>query len=92
MGTYFIQISISTWLERNRTFGKLFSLGSSSGLQVDVIEEAHGLKLSPAVRFPLAISTVSDAEMTGPLKTTTEQVVGYTLSKIVRALSPVSHR
>ena len=60
-------------------------------LGVDFTEEAFSLKLSPAVRFPLVISTVSDAEMTGPLKTAAEQVVTYAVSKISYALCTISH-
>ena len=60
-------------------------------LGVDFTEEAFSLKLSPAVRFPLVISTVSDAEMTGPLKTAAEQVVTYAVSKISCALCTISH-
>lgn len=55
---------------------------------VDCTEEALSLKLSAAVRFSLVISTISDAEMTGPLKTAAEQVVTYAVSKISYALSP----
>ena len=60
-------------------------------LGVDFTEEAFSLKLSPAVRFPLVISTISDAEMTGPLKTAAEQVVTYAVSKISYALCTISH-
>ena len=61
-------------------------------VQVDFIEEVHSLKLSPVVRLPSVISTISDVEMTGPLKTTTEQVVTCTVSQILYALSTVSHQ
>ena len=58
---------------------------------VDFTEEALSLKLSPAVRFSLVISTISDAEMTGPLKTAAEQVVTCAVSKISYALCTISH-
>ena len=87
------QISITGRWERR--FGKLFSLWALSFfsvfLGVDFTEEALSLKLSPAVRFSLVISTISDAEMTGPLKTAAEQVVAYAVSKISYALCTISH-
>lgn len=78
--------------EKNVRFGELFSPGTPSGFQVDFIDETPGLKLSPAVRFPLVISTISDAELTGSLKTATEQVGTYILLKMFHALSTKSHR
>ena len=64
--------SASMQQQRSAGPGKSFSLGTPAGFQTDFLEEAPGLKLSPAVRFPLAISTISDAELTGPLKTAAE--------------------
>lgn len=71
---------------------KIMFSAAPSGFQVDFTEEAHHLKLSPAVGFPLVISTISDAEMTGPWKTAAEQVVTCILFRIFPALGTKSHR